>query len=116
MRMPEKILFRNRLKEARIKLHWTQKRLADELKVSRITVNRWEKGEQHPTAYYLKKLVDLLGLDEKEEDAPYRSAAKMPQAPQESPAIDNLPFKQNPFFTGRETELEKLREQLQETG
>src|SRR5207245_6281558 len=108
--MSDENSFGSMLKWARMRTQWKQQQVADKLEVSRVTVNRWENDLQLPSAYYLKQLVAILDLNEKDADALYRAAAQVP------PIIDNLPFHRNPFFTGREEHLDQLRKQLQETG
>jgi tetratricopeptide (TPR) repeat protein/transcriptional regulator with XRE-family HTH domain len=116
MQVSQENTFGSILAMARRRMGWKQQELANALyekftePVSRITVNRWENDLQLPSVYRLQHLVTLLGLSEKETDALFRAAAQVP------PIIDNLPFRPNPFFTGRETELEQLRTLLQETG
>jgi transcriptional regulator with XRE-family HTH domain len=125
MPMAEEISFGEMLRLERKRLGWSQEELADKLgdkafsnndsgdPVTRQTIIRWERGSNFPFPHNLKNLVIVLELDQKGIDAFLRAAGQAPQLPQ---IIDNLPFKQNPFFTGRETELEQLREQLQVTG
>jgi len=88
---------------------WTQESLAEELHISLRAYKGWENAEAIPSPEYLKQIVDLLKLNKEDDDALYRAALQVP------PIKDNLP-PENPFFTGRETELEQLRKQLQETG
>ena len=138
--MTEELSFGEMLKLERSRLGLTQEKLADEFgnqfpgdSVTRLTISRWETGENSPSLYNLKHLVIVLGLDQKGIDAFYRAARQPPEtenslsvapidtsnsiaASQAPPNIDNLPFQRNPFFTGREAHLERLRKQLQETG
>ena len=62
-----------RLKAARAALDWSQQRLADEVGVSRQTINAIEKGEYNPTIRLCIAICRALGktLDELfwEEDA-----------------------------------------------
>ena len=44
----------------RVKLGWTQQRLADELGVSRWSVMRWEKGTQEIPTLALRQIRDWL--------------------------------------------------------
>ena len=39
---------------------WSQQKLADELGIAVVTVNRWERGKQQPTGYYRLKLSTLF--------------------------------------------------------
>ena len=51
------------LRKARVQLHLTQKELAEEIGVTHITVNRWEKGKVTPIPYYRQKLCDFFQMD-----------------------------------------------------
>lgn len=53
---------KNRLKVLRAERDWTQARLADELEVSRQTVNAIEKGKFDPSLPLAFKLARLFGL------------------------------------------------------
>ena len=55
-----------RLKAARASLDWSQQRLADEVGVSRQTINAIEKGEYNPTIRLCIAICRALGktLDE----------------------------------------------------
>jgi len=44
----------------RIGRNWRQQDLADQLGVTIITVQRWERGSQHPSAYYRARLCPSL--------------------------------------------------------
>jgi len=51
------------LRKARVQLHLTQKELAEEIGVTHITVNRWERGKVTPIPYYRQKLCDFFQMD-----------------------------------------------------
>ena len=51
----------NRLKVLRAERDWTQARLADELRVSRQTVNAIETGKYDPSLPLAFRLVELFG-------------------------------------------------------
>ncbi|MBP3410414.1 MAG: helix-turn-helix transcriptional regulator [Clostridia bacterium] len=55
-----------RLKAARAAMDWSQQRLADEVGVSRQTINAIEKGEYNPTIRLCIAICRVLGktLDE----------------------------------------------------
>ena len=53
---------KNRLKVLRAERDWTQARLADELEVSRQTVNAIEKGKFDPSLPLAFKVSRLFGL------------------------------------------------------
>lgn len=54
--------FHERLRHHRTKLGLSQQALADQIGVSRVTINRWENGHGNPTAIGVIKLADYLGL------------------------------------------------------
>ncbi len=89
---------------------WTQVSMAEELGISRRTYVGWENGENIPSPEYLKQIVTLFKLNKEDEDALYCAAAQMP------PRVHNIPFLQNPFFTGREAPLKRLKQFLEENG
>ena len=51
------------LKKAREQHNLTQKELAEEIGVTHITVNRWEKGKVTPIPYYRQKLCNFFQKD-----------------------------------------------------
>lgn len=86
---------------------WSQGRLADAIGVSRRTYSKWEGGYKPPDPAYLKKIVEVLGLHEAEKKALYEAVSQTPEA------INMLPFAPNPYFTGREAYLARIKEMLQ---
>ncbi len=54
------------LRQKRIGRNWRQQDLADQLGVTVVTIQRWERGSQHPSAYYRVKLCTLFGLNSQE--------------------------------------------------
>jgi len=83
----ENILRANeRLREERMRRGWSQQKLADELGIAVVTVNRWERGKQQPAGYYRLKLTTLfeksaeeLGLVEGQAEVVSPVYAKEPQ-------------------------------------
>jgi predicted ATPase/transcriptional regulator with XRE-family HTH domain len=49
------------LKSARYKLGWTQAELAEKVGTTFETVSRWERGIKTPSAFFRRKLCDVLG-------------------------------------------------------
>lgn len=122
-----------RLRQQRIARNWRQQEVADQLMVSLVSVQRWERGIQQPSAYYRAKLCTLFGLTSQE----LGLIDELPQPEQpEHEAVDagqldtvlsdeqelfstsqrrqpwNVPFARNSFFTGRSVLLERLQKQL----
>ncbi|HJB45494.1 MAG TPA: helix-turn-helix transcriptional regulator [Candidatus Mediterraneibacter surreyensis] len=67
--MDDKLILKNRLKEARAELKLSQKQLADMVGVSRNTISSIETGQFNPTAKLA--LVLCIALDKKFEDLFY---------------------------------------------
>ena len=67
--MDDKLILKNRLKEARAELKLSQKQLADIVGVSRNTISSIETGQFNPTAKLA--LVLCIALDKKFEDLFY---------------------------------------------
>lgn len=54
--------FHERLRHYRTKLGLSQQALADQIGVSRVSINRWENGHVNPTTTGCLKLADYFGL------------------------------------------------------
>lgn len=67
--MNEKLILRNRLKEARTEAGFTQKELAERIGVSRNTISSIETGEFCPTSKLA--LILCIALDKKFEELFY---------------------------------------------
>ena len=84
--------------QERIRCNWRQREVADRLGTTVVTVNRWERGIQQPSAYFRLKLCALFGKSE-EELGFFREPSPTPRW--------NIP---HPFTTllGRERHTEAL--------
>lgn len=67
--MDDKLILKNRLKEARAESGLSQKQLADMVGVSRNTISSIETGQFNPTAKLV--LILCIALDKKFEDLFY---------------------------------------------
>ena len=67
--MDDKLILKNRLKETRMELKLSQKRLTDMVGVSRNTISSIETGQFNPTAKLA--LILCIALDKKFEDLFY---------------------------------------------
>lgn len=56
----------NRLRQERHRLNWRQLDLAEQLGTTVVTVKRWERGIQQPSAYFRMKLCTLFGKSAEE--------------------------------------------------
>lgn len=50
-----------RLRMERLRHHWRQREVAEKLGTAVLTIQRWERGSQRPSAYYRIKLCELYG-------------------------------------------------------
>ena len=83
-------LIANRLREARIARRETQRRVAEELGLSRQMVNRYEKGHDAPTADNLAKALRYFGISI---DLPgYRLTAEALEVPAKPGAPKEVQF------------------------
>ncbi|MEO8970535.1 MAG: FxSxx-COOH system tetratricopeptide repeat protein [Ktedonobacteraceae bacterium] len=113
--------------EERLKRHWSQQEVADRVGTTAINVSRWERGMSTPGTYFRYQLCALydksagaLGLVAKDkEDSSKHDLPQMPhyQEPISSSSVVtqlpwNVPYRRNPFFTGRKDILERLHDVL----
>ena len=111
---------RSRLKREREQRGWTQSKIAERLGTTQITVSRWENGNTIPTPYYRQKLAELFGKsiqelgfisendkERAEETSTFSSTPDTHNAISPQP-LWNVPYRRNPFFTGREEILAHL--------
>jgi transcriptional regulator with XRE-family HTH domain/tetratricopeptide (TPR) repeat protein len=103
------------LRQARLERGWTQKDVADRIGAPlNLNVNRWERGTSKPSAYYIQKLCEVFGKtpaelgflsSEQQETEISTTQDQQPLSASLEPRhLWNVPFRRNPFFTGR-TEL-----------
>ena len=102
----------SRLKQERERHSWTQSQVAERIGTTQINISRWENGITTPGLYYRQKLAELFGRTLEElgfllevEDSSNVSSLTLSQAHQ---TIWNIPYRRNPFFTGREEILTYL--------
>ncbi|MGZ3611947.1 MAG: tetratricopeptide repeat protein, partial [Ktedonobacteraceae bacterium] len=110
----------SRLKQERELRAWTQSEVAERIGTTQVNVSRWEKGITIPGPYYRQKLgelfsksIDELGLIPPKTEEVDTSAPLSDSTPSLSPPIWNVPYRRNPFFTGRENILNHLNAVLQ---
>src|SRR5579884_2640059 len=119
-----------RLRQERLRHHWSQQALADHLGTTTANVSRWERGLTSPGPHFslllcdlFEKSADALGLipegkEESRQDAPDEISATddhdtLPAVPQEaSGPVWYVPYRRNLFFTGREQILTCLHTAL----
>src|SRR6266496_3953358 len=91
-----------RLKEARLRQHWSQEELAEHLQTDGGTVSRWERGEHIPDPVHQQFIKRCFP------DVHFL----FPQS--RGKQIWTVPYTKNPFFTGREEVLQKLSTNLKQ--
>lgn len=110
--------------------NWRQQEVADHLGVALVTVQRWERGYQEPSAYYRVKLCALFGTSVQElgllealqppasEKSEARDTVQPGTSSSEEIALWTVPYARNPHFTGRHDLLDQLMQQFspQEAG
>ncbi|HEU5376732.1 MAG TPA: tetratricopeptide repeat protein [Ktedonobacteraceae bacterium] len=109
MREPSGSSFGSVLRFFRRREKLTQRELAKKLEVHENSVGWWEREEGLPESHrVVSKMAELFHLNEVEKrllfEARYGTASLLP--------LYNIPFDRNPYFTGRETLLQHLHEQL----
>lgn len=110
----------SRLRQERERRGWTQSEVAERIRTTRVNVGRWENRQTFPGPYYRQKLAELYGkslqeLDLIPEGVEEHDEASIPLAennPPIAPPIWNVPYRRNPFFTGREEILAHLYTEL----
>ncbi len=113
---------RTRLIEERKRQQWSQQQVADLIGTTRHNISRWEASLTTPGPYFRAKLCSLFGKQANElallpEDQSLstgvdkQSATSTPHAPA-AEDLWHVPYPRNPFFTGRETLLQRLHAQL----
>ena len=89
----------------------SQQSLADCLGVHRSTIVKWEQGNQGSlpkNRTRIEEIVRCLNLKDPQREVLFKAALlPLPHF------IQNLPYHRNPFFTGRDQDLERLHVQLQ---
>ena len=107
------------LRQQRIGRNWRQQDLADQLGVTVVTIQRWERGSQQPSAYYRVKLCTLFGLSSQElglgegfpsPESTTADGAQAVSALSEEAALWTVPYARNPHFTGRDDLLQQLEQ------
>ncbi|HEY7419167.1 MAG TPA: FxSxx-COOH system tetratricopeptide repeat protein [Ktedonobacteraceae bacterium] len=108
-------LWKGRIRQERTSHNWRQQDLADQLGTTVVTIQRWERGTQQPSAYFRTKLCTLFSKSAEEMgfvDPVQKASADMKEVEAVFPSLWNVPYPRNPFFTGRDDILATLHKQL----
>ncbi len=113
--------------EERLKRHWPQQEVADRVGTTTINVSRWERGMTAPGTYFRHQLCALFDKSAEELGFVARARegsntqphvqvpanqASIPSMPVISQAPCNVPYRRNPYFTGRADILTRLYDVL----
>jgi tetratricopeptide (TPR) repeat protein/transcriptional regulator with XRE-family HTH domain len=115
-----------RLSHAREQRGWSQQEVADRIGTTSVNISRWERGLTSPGPYFRHKLCALfeqspqeLGLIQETVGDPLAQASKptpsgqsTPLIPESTPRLWNIPYRRNPFFTGREDVIQRIHAAL----
>lgn len=96
------------LKELRNRKKLSRPRLAQQIHVHPSSIEKWERGDVLPDRARVEELIRALNLSEAERLLLLESHAGY----RILPSLHNLPFAQNPYFTGREDIVAQLHAQL----
>jgi tetratricopeptide (TPR) repeat protein/transcriptional regulator with XRE-family HTH domain len=109
--MADKVKFSELLGLYRTRCGWSQGELGTKIGVHRNTIASWESGDRHPQSRgEILRLADELQLS-KEERNGFLKATGLSE--ERWPAdYWNVPYPRNPYFVGRETVLQSLRQTL----
>ena len=111
-----KAVHNQQLRNQRLLNSWTQSQVAEKVGTTVVNVSRWENGSTAPSLYYRQKLCELFGksADELGLLSAEEKLELTPAAPLVLHTLWNVPFRRNPFFTGREEVLRRLHSALEE--
>src|SRR2546421_10260404 len=110
----------SRLRQERERHAWTQSEVAECTGTTQINVSRWENGITVPSPYYRQRLGELFGKSmeelgfipastrERNAEITTFSGTSDPHISPPPLPIWNVPYRRNPFFTGREEILAHL--------
>ncbi|MGI9061137.1 MAG: tetratricopeptide repeat protein [Ktedonobacteraceae bacterium] len=112
----------SRLRQERERRGWSQGELAKHIGTNQVSISRWEKGVTTPSPYFRQKLAELFGksleelglfMETEDDNNEEASTHSVPDAAQVSSIpLWNVPYRRNPFFTGREDILTSLYTEL----
>ncbi len=97
------------LRKQRKARYWTQTELARLVGTTYLSISRWESGTTTPSLYYRKQLCEIFQLSAEELGLISPSDETTTQELSlNTSVIWNVPYRRNPFFTGRDYFLARL--------
>ena len=108
-----KATLKHRLSTERLRRHWSQLEVADQIGTTPGNVSRWERGITSPGPYFRTKLCELFGMSARELGLAWDASDDLPsQVPTVSAVSASLPWNVlaqcNSFLTGRDDLLVQL--------
>lgn len=119
--------FAQRLKQERELRLWSQEQIAEMIGTTAPSISRWERGNTFPGLHFRQKLCELFGKSAEElgflqDGAPVDNQALLSSFKDDQHTavpdavayvqVWNVPYRKNPFFTGREEVLEHMHRRL----
>jgi transcriptional regulator with XRE-family HTH domain len=113
MNMTANTTLKHRLSTERLRRHWSQLQVADQVGTTPGNVSRWERGITSPSPYFRTKLCELFGMSAHELGLAWDASDALPgQDPAASAVTASLPWNMtsqaNAFHTGRDELLTHL--------
>lgn len=105
MRASDTLSIGERLRQERLRLNWSQEQLANVLETSSMSIHRWEHNKTIPQPHYRELLCKVFCTSSEMLFGTSSFRANTVSLP---PSLWNVPYRRNPFFTGREEILHKL--------
>ena len=100
------------LRAARLQRNWTQQEVADRIGAPlALNVTRWERGTASPSLHYVQRLCQLFDTTPQKLGLLLEEQSGDEVTPPHSTSW-NVPYRRNPYFTGRDTILMELHQQL----
>jgi tetratricopeptide (TPR) repeat protein/transcriptional regulator with XRE-family HTH domain len=118
--------FSDLLRQFRVREHLSQHELAKRMGVHRNTIVAWEQGSHLPkTRPRVLELAQVLHLNEQDTEYLFQASFLSTSGEQQtstsitlsqSAQLWNVPYRRNPFFTGRDELLQLIEQHLSTTG